>query len=50
LLLDLHSYVQDFGVSAMIDLGGCQVGQSLGVTVVVVVIDKGADLSLKTSG
>ena len=30
LLLDLLSHLQDFRAAAVIDIGGCQVGQALG--------------------
>ena len=50
LLLDLLSHFQDFRAPAVINVGGCQVGQALVVAVVVVVLDKGADLSFKVVG
>ena len=44
LFLDLLSNLQDFRAASVIDICGCQVGETLVVTVVVVVIDKGTDL------
>lgn len=50
LLLDLLSHLQDLRAAAVIEIGGCQVGQALGVAMVVVVGDEGADLLLDVYG
>lgn len=44
LLLDLLSHLRDFGAASEIDVGRCQVGQALVVTMIFRVIHKGADL------
>jgi hypothetical protein len=48
--MHLLSHFQDFRAAAVIDIGGCQVGQALVVAVVVVVIDEGADLAFESAG
>ena len=50
LFLDLLSHFQDLRASAVIDVGGCQVGQALVVAMVVVVIDEGADPAFQVAG
>lgn len=44
LILDLLSPLQDFRPASLINVGGCEVGQALVVTSVVVVTDEGASL------
>ena len=44
LYFDFLSHFQDLCTSAVIDVGGCQVAQAFVVSVVVVVLDEGADL------
>jgi hypothetical protein len=50
LFRDLLSHLQDLGSAAVIDVGRRQVVQALVVTMVVVVIDEGADLAFQIPG
>ena len=50
LFLDLLSHLQDIRAAAVVDVGGCQIGQALVGSMVVVVIDEGADLPFKVAG
>ena len=47
LLFDLFPFMQDGFVAAKVDIGRCDVVQALVVTLVVVILDEGTDLTLK---
>jgi hypothetical protein len=47
LLFDLFPFPQDGFVATKVDVGRCDVVQALVVTLVVIILDKGADLTLK---
>ncbi len=50
LFLDLLSHLQDLRAAALIDVGGCQVGEALVVSMVVVMLDEGVDLPFQVAG
>ena len=50
LSFDPFSFQQDGVASAEVDVGWCQIADGLVVTLVVVVIDEGLDLSLQVAG
>jgi len=50
LSFDPFSFQQDGVASAEVDVGGRQIADGLVVTLVVVVIDEGIDLGLKSAG
>lgn len=50
LSFDPFSFQQDGVASAEVDVGWCQIADGLVVTLVVVVVDEGLDLSLQVAG
>jgi len=50
LCFDLLSHFQDFRATPVIDVSGCQVCQTLVVSLIVVVVDERVDLALQIAG
>ena len=50
LFLDLFSPFDDGGVTPVVSVGGCDVTNALMVTLVIVMIDEGADLVFEIAG
>ena len=50
LFLDLLSHLQDLSTAPVIDISRRQIAEALVVTVIVVVIDEGADLPFQVAG
>ena len=50
LFLDFLSHLQDLRVAALIDVGECQVGEALMVSMVLVTVDEGVDLPFQVAG
>ena len=50
LFLDLLYHFQDLRASAMVDIGGRQVVQALMVSVAIVMVHEGADMSFEVAG
>ena len=50
LFLDLFPFSENGFVAAEVDVGGCDVAQSLVISLVVVVIDESLDLAFEVAG